>query len=202
MKLTLLSSLLLMIFLSCKEKNMETLPDQSEEGFYYMVVEIPAGTNKKYEFDTESMTFEIDQKDGKDRIISYLPYFGNYGFIPSTLSDKSKGGDGDPLDMILLAESIVQGTLVETIPLATVKLKDNQEEDFKIISVPADDNLNILHVKTSEELQSKHPSVIPIIEIWLKNYDSDSLVILGWLNQSETIEYIRKNINTSNELTN
>jgi inorganic pyrophosphatase len=185
---------LLFFLFSCNEKNMERLPDKSQEGFFYMVVEIPAGTNKKYEFDPESMTFEIDQKDGKDRVISFLPYFGNYGFIPSTLSDKAKGGDGDPLDMILLGESIEQGTLVETIPIATVKLMDNHEEDFKIISVPADDKLNVLGVKKYEDLKSKHPGVIQIIEIWLKNYDSDHLEILGWLNQEETLQYIEENI--------
>lgn len=172
---------------------MKSLPDTSEEGFYHMVVEIPAGTNKKYEFDSETMTFEIDQRDGQDRIISFLPYFGNYGFIPSTLSDKAKGGDGDPLDMILLSEAIAQGTIVETIPIATVKLIDAQEEDYKIISVPANENLNVLGVKTFEELKTKHPSVIQIIEIWLKNYDTDSLVISGWLNETETLEYIKNN---------
>lgn len=172
---------------------MKSLPALSDDGFYYMVVEIPAGTNKKYEFNSESMTFEIDQRDGKDRIISFLPYVGNYGFIPSTLSDSTKGGDGDPLDMILLGESIAQGTLIETIPIATVKLLDNKEEDFKIISVPADENLNVLGVKTYEELQSNHPGVIQIIEIWLKNYDSDELEISGWLNQQQTLDYISEN---------
>lgn len=172
---------------------MKSLPALSDDGFYYMVVEIPAGTNKKYEFNSESMTFEIDQRDGQDRIISFLPYVGNYGFIPSTLSDSTKGGDGDPLDMILLGESIAQGTLIETIPIATVKLLDNKEEDFKIISVPADENLNVLGVKTYEELQLNHPGVIQIIEIWLKNYDSDELEISGWLNQQQTLDYISEN---------
>lgn len=172
---------------------MKSLPAMSEDGFYYMVVEIPAGTNKKFEFDSESMTFEIDQRNGQDRVISFLPYFGNYGFIPSTLSDKSKGGDGDPLDMILLGESVAQGKVMETIPIATVKLLDEKEEDFKIIAVPADPELNVLNITTYKELQEKHAGVVQIIEIWLKNYDIDSLEILGWLNHKETIEYISQN---------
>lgn len=184
---------LFLLTISCQENNMKSLPTLSDDGFYYMVVEIPAGTNKKYEFNSESMTFEIDQRNGQDRIISFLPYFGNYGFIPSTLSDKSKGGDGDPLDIIVLGESIPQGTVIETIPIATVKLLDEKEEDFKIIAIPADEDLNVLHVSTYEELQQKHPGVIQIIEIWLKNYDTDRLEIVGWLNQQETFDYITQN---------
>lgn len=184
---------LFLVFFSCQENNMKSLPAMSEDGFYYMVVEIPAGTNKKFEFDSESMTFEIDQRNGQDRVISFLPYFGNYGFIPSTLSDKSKGGDGDPLDMILLGESVAQGKVMETIPIATVKLLDEKEEDFKIIAVPADPELNVLNITTYKELQEKHAGVVQIIEIWLKNYDIDSLEILGWLNHKETIEYISQN---------
>ena len=41
-----------------------------------------------------------DYKDGKERIIQFLPYPGNYGFIPETLA-----GDGDPIDVIDLDEA-------------------------------------------------------------------------------------------------
>ncbi|WP_084017678.1 inorganic diphosphatase [Moheibacter sediminis] len=182
-----------LLLLSCEEKNMKNLPFKSESGFFNALIEIPAGTNKKYEYNTEDLSFEVDQRDGKDRIIPYLPYFANYGYIPSTLSDSTKGGDGDPVDIFVISEALSQGTLIPIIPIATVKLIDDNEEDYKIIAVPADETLNVLHVKTFEELKSKHPSIITIIETWLANYDTDPLKINGWLDQKETEDYIIKN---------
>ncbi|MDA9133798.1 inorganic diphosphatase, partial [Gammaproteobacteria bacterium] len=59
----------------------------SKNGFLQMVVEIPAGTNKKIEYDKNINEFFIDKIDGVDRVINFLPYPGNYGFIPSTKMD-------------------------------------------------------------------------------------------------------------------
>lgn len=184
---------LFIILISCESKNVETYPLKSEDGFFHAVIEIPAGTNTKYEFDAETITYEIDQRDGKDRIIQYLPYFGNYGFLPSTLSARAKGGDGDPLDIIVLSESVPQGSIIPVNLLGTIKLMDNGEFDYKIIAVPADEQLNVLKVKTLSELKSQHPSILQIMEIWLTNYDSDSLEIEGWLNEVETEKYILEN---------
>lgn len=182
-----------LLLFSCEEKSMKNLPLKSENGFFNALIEIPAGTNKKYEYSNESLDFEIDKRDGKDRIIPYLPYFGNYGYIPSTLSDSLKGGDGDPVDVFVISEALDQGTLIPVIPIATVKLIDDNEEDYKIIAVPADESLNILHVKTFAELKSKYPTIITIIETWLSNYDTDPLKINGWLDEKQTEEYIIKN---------
>lgn len=182
-----------MLFMSCEEKNLEVLPLQSESGFFNAVIEIPAGTNKKYEYHPESLTFEIDQRNGTDRVINYLPYFANYGYIPSTVSDVSKGGDGAPLDVFVISESLPQGTLIPIIPLAAVQLTDDNEEDYKIISVPADEELNLLKVKNFSELKARHPSVILIIETWLSNYDSDPVEIKGWLDEKQAEKYILDN---------
>src|SRR5690606_18639853 len=114
----------------------DQLPLLSENGYYQAVIEIPSGTNKKYEYNVTTKTFEIDQKNGRDRIINFLSYPGNYGFIPSTLSDKTKGGDGDALDVLLLSEAHQIGDVVEIIPITMLKLLDQGEEDYKIIAVP------------------------------------------------------------------
>jgi len=98
------------------------------------------------------------------------------------------------VDVFVISEAIPQGSLVPVIPIATVKLIDNTEEDYKIIAVPADIELNVLKINTFEELKSKHQSVISIIETWLTNYDTDSLKINGWLDEKETENYIIKNM--------
>ena len=43
------------------------------------------------------------------RIVNYLGYPGNYGMIPRAFLPKNLGGDGDPLDVLLLGPSIKRG---------------------------------------------------------------------------------------------
>jgi inorganic pyrophosphatase len=83
----------LLIFPACKSsKDLGKLPTKTENGNYLAVIEIAAGTNKKSEYHKTRKTFLIDQRDGKDRIINFLAYPGNYGFIPSTFSEPELGG--------------------------------------------------------------------------------------------------------------
>lgn len=89
------------------------LPLYSSNGVLNVFIEIPGGTNKKFEYNVGSNTFEIDQKDGKDRVVNYLPYLVNYGYFPSTYSDPEKGGDGDAIDVLLISECIPTGSVIE-----------------------------------------------------------------------------------------
>jgi inorganic pyrophosphatase len=83
------------------------LPSKGKGRYYNAVVELGAGTNRKFEYNKITGKFEQDFQNGKPRVISYLPYPGNYGFIPSTLSDKSMGGDGDALDVLFACNLVV-----------------------------------------------------------------------------------------------
>ena len=48
------------------------------------MVEIPAGSNDKWEVDKTSGALYWEQEDGKPRVVQYLAYPGNYGMIPRT----------------------------------------------------------------------------------------------------------------------
>ena len=100
------------------------LATYSDDGHLQMVVEIPAGTNKKYEYDYETNTFPMDIKNGMERVIDFLGYPGNYGFIPSTMMDPARGGDGDALDILVLSEHAEQGTIIEVMPIGILVLED------------------------------------------------------------------------------
>ena len=56
------------------------------------VIEIPKDGTNKFEYDKELHVFKLDRN-----LHSPVHYPGDYGFIPSTLSD-----DGDPLDVLVL----------------------------------------------------------------------------------------------------
>lgn len=164
-----------------------------DSGRFQAVIEIPAGTNKKVELDKTSNTFKVDQRDGKDRIISFLPYPANYGFIAGTLSDASTGGDGDPVDVLVIAETLKTGTVISVEPIAMLKLIDDGEEDFKILAVPADDRLNVLKIKDLTDEPQKGQAIKEIIEKWFLSYDTDPAKTVGWADKAETLQYIEKN---------
>ena len=98
----ILTVFLLLLLLGCVEKvPSEDVPDTiNKELWVKMLVEIPAGTLEKYEINKSSGILQMDSIYGKPRLIDYLGYPANYGMIPNTLLPKSKGGDGDPLDVI------------------------------------------------------------------------------------------------------
>ena len=65
--------------------------DRSPEVFR-AVIEIPKDGTQKFEYDKQLHVFKLDRN-----LHSPVHYPGDYGFIPSTLSD-----DGDPLDVLVL----------------------------------------------------------------------------------------------------
>ena len=139
--------------------------------------------------------FQIDQIEGKDRVINFLPYPGNYGFIPGTLSNSNQGGDGDALDIIVLSSSIASKTVLEVIPIGVLKLIDNKEEDFKIIAIPYDTSIQTINATTFSQLTSKYKGVLDIIELWFLNYNpKDPALSLGWGDEKEAFKMIQKNI--------
>ena len=174
-----------------KRIKYDRLPANTEDGFYNAVIEIPAGTNKKIEYNKKSKKFEIDQRDDKDRIVDFLPYPGNYGYIPGTLMDKGRGGDGDAIDVLVLAENLPTGTVIPVRPIATLMLFDEGEADTKIIAIPVDTSLQTMHITGFEHFMIDYDAARHIIETWFMNYDGlGTNEFRGWNNE----DYAKKEI--------
>ena len=62
------------------------------------IIEIPYGSNIKYEVDKDSGAVVVDRV-----MYSAMFYPANYGFVPNTLAD-----DGDPVDILVLNEYPLQ----------------------------------------------------------------------------------------------
>lgn len=188
---------ILVAFISCKESPKQPIDYYHLPTFVndtlQAVIEIPAGTNKKIEYDKERKEFIIDSIDGKPRSIEFLPYIGNYGFIPSTYSNPEEGGDGDALDILVLAESQPSGSLMKVIPIGVLRLQDNGASDDKIIAVPAQKELQIFPVKDFESLSIHYPEIRKIISLWFQNYDTkDKLSVLAFNGEDTAIAIIKK----------
>jgi inorganic pyrophosphatase len=190
MKQTLLFSMLLLA--GCKT-DYENLPAFSDTKQLQAVIEIPAGNAHKYEYNPDTREFQVDKEAGRDRIISFLPYPVNYGFIPSTLMDKSRGGDGDPLDVLVLGESRETGTVMEILPIGVLLLEDAGELDYKVLAVPAKPSERLIEATSYEELNTKYPAIKKILEEWFLNYNpKDRCRIMGWKDERFAEEQVRK----------
>jgi inorganic pyrophosphatase len=95
-----------------------------------VVVEVPKGSKTKYELDKKSGLIRVDRI-----LFSSVHYPANYGFIPQTYCD-----DHDPLDVLVLGqEVIVPLAIMRAKPIGVMKMRDQGEEDDKVIAVHVDD---------------------------------------------------------------
>lgn len=94
-----------------------------------VLIEIPMGSNIKYEYDEEEDVVKVDRV-----LYTSMMYPFNYGFIPGTLEE-----DGDPLDVLVITSyPIMPGTAIEVRPIGILYMRDEEGEDAKIIAVPKD----------------------------------------------------------------
>ncbi|MDX2070917.1 MAG: inorganic diphosphatase [Haliscomenobacter sp.] len=191
--------LLIISTFACKQENkpsltmkdVKKLPLRGEKGFN-AVIEVPAGTNRKLEIQPDGQ-YVAELVDGKARVVNFLPYPGNYGFIPSTHMDEARGGDGDALDVIIIAETVAVGTVQEFIPIAVLKMIDEGENDTKIIGVPADPALRVIHATNFEQFMLEYDAAKRIIETWFVHYQGYGTVeVLGWEDEKAALAEIEK----------
>jgi len=156
--------------LSCKEPEAKNHSKQVDTDILWvkMLVEIPAGTIKKYELNKTSGQLEMDSVDGKPRLIEYLGYPANYGMIPKTILPKNKGGDGDPLDIITIGPPAERGSIIDCKVIGILALKDQGEQDDKLIAISKGSSM--IGINSVKELQKNYPGITEIIETWFTNY--------------------------------
>lgn len=96
----------------------------------HVIVEIPKGSQNKYEYDPEQGIVTLDRV-----LYSPLYYPGEYGFVPQTL-----GPDGDAMDaLVLVTYPTCPGVLIKSRPIGLLQLIDQGEEDDKMLCVPCGD---------------------------------------------------------------
>ena len=173
--------------------DFEKLPTFSKSGHVQMIVEIPAGTRKKYEYDSQSGQFTNLNDLEKERLVNYLPYPANYGFIPSTKMYKSLGGDGDSMDVLLISEALHIGTTIDIKLIGILRLLDDGQKDYKLIAIPVDENKQISNLSSFIDLENNHSSIKNIIEIWFLNYKGPKVTeFISWGNEIEALSELNR----------
>lgn len=170
--------------------NLEHLPALLPNGHVQAVIEIPAGTSDKRQYDIATNTFPVDLRNGIPRRIKFLPYPANYGFIPGTRMDKAQGGDGDALDIFVLCAGVASGTVLEVEPIGIIELLDAGERDDKVIALPVDPALRTVE---ASDILGLPQAARDILVAWLLNYDpEDGAKLVGVRDKAEAMAAIRK----------
>ncbi|WP_297996506.1 inorganic diphosphatase [uncultured Campylobacter sp.] len=91
------------------------------------VIEIPYGSNIKYEIDKASGALCVDRV-----LYGAMFYPANYGFVPNTLAD-----DGDPADVLVLNEyPLAAGSVIPCRLIGVLMMEDESGMDEKLLAVP------------------------------------------------------------------
>lgn len=156
--------------------------------FYNMIIEIPKGTNEKFEL----VEPENDRVECVRKVIGRYPFY--YGCFPRTLA-----GDNDPLDAILLTtrKDLKSLDVVRVIPVTVIKTIDNGEIDDKVICILADE-------KYSSKIQKLIKVAIKFLHLY-KGKNSNTIIDKTIYDYKETIriinqankQYLNKNQDTN-----
>tara|TARA_Y100001963_G_scaffold121440_1_gene170059 strand:+ start:117 stop:698 length:582 start_codon:yes stop_codon:yes gene_type:complete len=123
------------------------------------IIEIPKGTNTKYEYDENLNIFKLDRC-----LVSSLQYPINYGFIPQTIAL-----DDDPLDVLVFNhDPIDRGVMVSCRVLGVLGFIDGGKIDNKLIAVPHWSPKE--KYKTLSDIESEH---LKIFREFFKIYKID-----------------------------
>ena len=166
----------------------------NNDGTINVIVEIPAGDNDKWELWKKDGSIRWEFQNNSFRKIKYLPYISNYGFVPQTLFSKEIGGDGDPIDVILLGERLKRGSVIKGKILGVINMKDEGSFDSKIVAVNQNSfvfNSSILN--NFDDLSKNYPGALEIIEIWFQNYKlNNNIIINGYGSVNDAKNLINK----------
>lgn len=205
----LLIAILLIVGFSCKQDKRESPIPKLEvenlnsgadiayqnmvalnsDGSINMIVEISAGTTAKYEMNKKTHQIVMDSIDGQPRYINYLGYPGNYGMIPNTMLPKSEGGDGDPLDILLLGITQPRGSIQKVRIVGVMKLLDNGDQDDKILAVPL--TVKWSKVQNVVDLDLYFPGARDIVSIFFTSYKAKGeMEFESWGDRDEAMEVV------------
>ncbi|SDW57834.1 inorganic pyrophosphatase [Marininema mesophilum] len=133
-------------------------------------IEIPTGSQNKYEYDKENGVFRLDRV-----LFSPMHYPTEYGYLENTLAE-----DGDPLDILVLATfPTFPGCVIESRVIGVLLMSDDKGNDEKLLAVPTEDP----RWTGIESLDDVAPHILKEIEHFFRVYkdlENKETNIIGW----------------------
>ena len=152
-----------------------------------VVIEIPQGSQVKYEVDKDSGAIVVDRF-----LFTPMAYPAAYGFIPGTLAD-----DGDPADaLVLMPAAVVPGAVIRCRPIGMLMMEDESGMDEKIICVPHDKIHPMFKtVQAVDDLPEITKAAIEHFFTRYKDLEPGKWVkVTGWADKAATEAVIMKSI--------
>lgn len=126
-----------------------------------VIIENPKGTRHKWKYSISNKRMEPDYFMG-NKIITDVEYIFNYGVIPQTKFSISSGGNGGPLDVIVLSNrKLKTGDQINVKPIKIIKTYDDGSLNYKIVAVDS---------KNSDLNKKQIDYEIKLIISWLGKY--------------------------------
>jgi inorganic pyrophosphatase len=148
------------------------------------LIEIPTGSQNKYEFDKETGRFILDRV-----LYSPMHYPTEYGYLEDTLAL-----DGDPLDILVLTTfPTFPGCVIKSRVIGVLIMSDDKGQDEKLLAVPVDDprwdGVNTLQDIPQHTLKE----IEHFFEVY-KDLENKETVIEGWEGVEKANELIDDSI--------
>jgi len=172
------------------EKNLiHDIDNSIKEQTINIVVEISKNTSSKWQISKIDGSLEHEFFMGEPRIVNYSPYPVNYGIIPRTVIPINKGGDGDPLDVIVLGKEIEMGKVLKVKVIGVLKMTDFDEQDDKIIAVQLNDEFS--KYNEINELKKSNNNLLDEVILWFQNYKGENIIkVFGYESSIEAVNLI------------
>jgi len=166
-------------------------PGATDDGLANVVIEIPAGSNHKVEWNRDMAAFQLDRVEPA---IFAKPT--NYGFIPQTLDE-----DGDELDALVITDQpLATGIFLEAKIIGVLKFEDDGEVDDKVVFVPADDRQTGDSIHTLDDLSDQLKKQIEHHFTHYKDLKKPgSTIVKGWGDIEEAKAIIKESIQRWND---
>jgi len=150
--------------------DLSRIPAQPKPGLVNVLVEIPAGSKNKYEFDKDLNAMALDRV-----LFASVHYPYDYGFIPNTLAD-----DGDPLDgIVVMDQPTFPGCVITARPIGMLEMIDGGDRDEKLLCVPAEDP-RYVNVHSLKDFDPHRLEEVAEFFRTYKNLEKKETEILGW----------------------
>jgi len=142
--------------------DFHSIPAHDDEGRLRAVVETPAGCRNKYKYDPALGQFRLDKVLPAGATFPY-----DFGFVPRT-----RGEDGDPLDVLVLADEAMFTGCIVTVRLvgvieATQKEDGEKERNDRLIGV-IDTERNPAEIRTLADVPA---TLLDAIEHFFISYN-------------------------------
>lgn len=153
-----------------------------------VLIEIPTGSQNKYEFDKDKGVFKLDRV-----LFSPMFYPAEYGYIDDTLAL-----DDDPLDvLVLVTNPTFPGCVIDARVIGYLNMIDDGDEDQKLLAVPTEDP-RFEGVTTLDDVpQHKLDEISHFFQTY-KELEKKTTKIGGWENEAEAARLVQESIDRYN----